>query len=141
MQNVVRLSALTYECTQLTPSSPLRSTTTRHVSAPPLSTGISSLSGHVRCTMYRGIGVLLIGVDGDDRRARYGRPHGRTSGGLPMLGALRPYVSGVLGPRSRLLGVVLERDAQADPIVQDASVLDGEVLAHDLRHAQFAHAL
>src|SRR6185437_125477 len=53
--------------------------------------------------------------------------------------------SGHAGPKraagSSLLGVVLERDPQADPVVEDGSVLDGEVLPDDLRDAQFAHAL
>jgi len=40
--------------------------------------------------------------------------------------------------RARL---VFERDAEADAVVQDRSVLNRQILAHDLGHAQLAHGL
>jgi hypothetical protein len=55
MQYVVRLSSLTYDCTQVTPSSALRSMTLWHSCAPSLVTGMCSPSGKVRCTMYLGM--------------------------------------------------------------------------------------
>src|SRR5690348_8597244 len=55
MQKVVRLSALTYDCTHVTPSSAFCSITAWQMVAPSSATGISSRSGKVRCTTYRGI--------------------------------------------------------------------------------------
>src|SRR5579871_3186143 len=55
MQYVLRLSALTYEWTQFTPTSALRSTTMRQTAAPSSVTGICSPSGKVRSTRYRGM--------------------------------------------------------------------------------------
>jgi hypothetical protein len=52
---VVRSSSLTYECTQVTPSSAFRSITWRQSSAPVSEIGIRNPSGKLRCTTYRGI--------------------------------------------------------------------------------------
>src|SRR5580704_2923588 len=55
MQKVLRLSSLTYEWTQVTPSSALRSTTDKQIAAPCASTGMLSPSGKVLSTTYLGI--------------------------------------------------------------------------------------
>src|SRR5438093_5640174 len=59
MQNVFSRSSLTYEWTQVTPSSAFRSTTARQSAAPSPSAGIGSPSVNVRSTRYRGNSLLL----------------------------------------------------------------------------------
>src|SRR6266511_2771111 len=59
MQNVFSRSSLTYEWTQVTPSSAFRSTTARHRAAPSPSAGLGSPSVNVRSTRYRGNSLLL----------------------------------------------------------------------------------
>src|SRR5581483_5792864 len=57
------------------------------------------------------------------------RPVDRRPGGSPL-------------PRRGLLArIVLERDAQPNPVVEHAAVLAGEILADHLGDAQLAHAL
>src|SRR3954451_16038683 len=56
MQNVVCLSGVTYECSHVTPSAALRSTTPRQAVAPSSFIGICRPSGKVRWTMYLGMG-------------------------------------------------------------------------------------
>src|SRR6267142_5834894 len=58
MQNIFSRSSLTYEWTQLTPSSAFRSTTARHSAAASPLAGIGSPSVNVRSTRYRGISRL-----------------------------------------------------------------------------------
>src|SRR3954462_6355879 len=62
-QNVLRLSSLTYECTQVTPSSVLRSTTVGQAGAPSGPPGIQSPSGNARSTTYRGISLSVPPCD------------------------------------------------------------------------------
>src|ERR1700674_1882319 len=60
MQKVRFASSLTSECTQVTPSSVLLSTTLMHALAPVASMGMTSPSGNVRSTRYRGISALRL---------------------------------------------------------------------------------
>src|SRR5437764_4023061 len=59
MQKVFLWSWVTYECTQVTPSSALVPTTYRQASAPLSFIGISSPSGNDRSTMKRAIRTSL----------------------------------------------------------------------------------
>src|SRR5580765_3265870 len=76
-QNVFSRSSLTYEWTQVTPSSALRSTTARQSAAPSPSGGIRNPSGNVRSTTYRGILLLPLVRDpcSHDRRLERTEPH------------------------------------------------------------------
>src|ERR1700685_2177592 len=102
MQNVRVLSSDTNELIQVTPSSALRSTTPRQVSTPPSATGMCSPSGNVRCTMYRGMSVLLL-VRPLDMTPSYGPPGRVTSGGPPRLGRGAPHLGRGGGGRSGAL--------------------------------------
>src|ERR1019366_6473069 len=51
-----------------------------------------------------------------------------------------PQVRSHLRGRPLLVAIVLERDPEPNPKVQDTAVLDGQVLTHDLGHAQLAYA-
>src|SRR5438093_4417711 len=80
MQNVLSRSSLTYEWTQLTPSSAFRSTTARHSAAPSPPAGIGSPSVNVRSTRYRGNSLLLpsatlLAFDGTRGARRAHRPN------------------------------------------------------------------
>src|ERR1043165_8365083 len=55
MQNVICLSGVTYECSHVTPSAVLRSTTPRHAAAPASFIGMCRPSGKVRWTRYLGM--------------------------------------------------------------------------------------
>src|ERR1700730_18615214 len=57
MQKVFFWSSVTYEWSQVTPSSPLRSTTCRHTAAPSALTGIWRPSVNVLSTRYLGMCV------------------------------------------------------------------------------------
>src|SRR5438067_2238 len=92
MQNVRVLSSETNELTHVTPSSALRSTTARQISAPPFSIGMCSPSEKTRCTTYRGISVLLFDRT-LDMRPTYARAPVRTSGGVPRLALAPTYLS------------------------------------------------
>src|ERR1039458_7149122 len=59
MQKVFCLSSLTYECTQVTPSSALPSTTDPHTETPSSEMGMSRPSGKILSTMYRAICLSL----------------------------------------------------------------------------------
>src|SRR2546430_17307176 len=59
MQKVFLWSSVTYECTQVTPSSEFVPTTDMHACAPASVRGISRPSGNVRSTMKRATTDLL----------------------------------------------------------------------------------
>src|SRR5579864_6040416 len=103
MQNVRVLSSETNELIQLTPSAALCSMTPRQTSTPPSSTGMWSPSGNVRCTMYRGISVLLL-VGPLDMTPSYVRPVRGASGGLPMLDLAGTYLGRGGRPGAGLAG-------------------------------------
>src|SRR6202158_2674053 len=92
MQKVRFLSSLTYECTQVTPSSLLLATTLMHAFAPVASIGMTSPSGKVRSTRYRGMRSLRSRprwTCADRRRAARGLHREGSlflAGALPILG-------------------------------------------------------
>src|SRR5919108_169281 len=88
MQNVLRLSSVTYEWSHVTPASALLSTTDMQARAPSASEGIPSPSGNVRSTMYRGIAssFRLPGVTLGPAPYRPHRPRSLSwRGELPIL--------------------------------------------------------
>src|SRR2546429_2732939 len=80
MQNVFSRSSLTYEWTQVTPSSAFRSTTARQSAAPSPSARRGSPSVNVRSTRYRGNSLSV--------RPQLGS--GRARVGVERAGAHRP---------------------------------------------------
>src|SRR5882724_9341125 len=77
MQKVLRLSSVTYDWTQVTPSSPLFATTARQVFSPLASMGIDRPSGKVRSTRYRGMSPSFHSKSwtGSDRKGRRAGRH------------------------------------------------------------------
>src|SRR6266508_1969107 len=98
MQNVFCRSSLTYEWTQVTPSSAFRSTTAKD-SAAPSPPRTRSPSGKVRSTTYRGISLLLstatnAPIDGRRGARRAHRPDYRCCReALPILGSKSEAIS------------------------------------------------
>src|ERR1700674_1049776 len=93
MQKVFCLSWVTYECTQVTPSSEFLSTTVRQTAAPSAVMGISRPDGKVLSTRYLGmLRSSRVVVDGTIRG--YEEPSGQESGNLPNLGSGVTYIAG-----------------------------------------------
>src|SRR5262245_23893031 len=95
MQNVFFRSSLTYEWTQVTPTSALRSTTPRHAAAPSSLMGIARPLGKRRSIGYRAMlgSFELVGID-RIRRLQWAMARNTgTSGSLPRLARAIPIYS------------------------------------------------